>query len=171
MKKSEVLMAGNGRKQGAETDMRKGRRSMVYGIRRFRMLLKVPLWALCTVGTGILLVSCMALQETWVIPPDVPGATFIGNKKCRACHFRHMQNFPRSTHARLEVPGAKDAEGMTGCEACHGPGSLHQKAKLPRSWRPPSLTRAPPPRRVTAVTLRRRPSSACPSTIRCRRGA
>jgi len=71
--------------------------------------------------------SCVAMREPLVIPPDIPGATFIGDKKCRVCHLRQVQNMPLAVHARLTVPGTK-AEGESGCEACHGPGSLHAKA-------------------------------------------
>jgi predicted CXXCH cytochrome family protein len=79
-------------------------------------------------GVGsALLVSCVTRQDALVLPPDIPGATFIGDRKCRVCHLRYVQNQPLTVHARLAVPGVK-VEGESGCEACHGPGSLHAKA-------------------------------------------
>jgi predicted CXXCH cytochrome family protein len=72
----------------------------------------------------LLLVSCSTLDRAVVAPPAVPGATFVGNKTCFECHTNITRVFPSSPHARLHFEGANVPE-MTGCESCHGPGSLH----------------------------------------------
>lgn len=75
---------------------------------------------------GLLLISCVAVNRTLVAPPSIPGATFVGNKACAECHEETTSHFGGSSHARLAIADAK--VGETGCEACHGPGSLHVKA-------------------------------------------
>lgn len=80
---------------------------------------------------GLLLISCVAVNRTLVAPPSIPGASFVGNKACAECHEEQVGHFGGSSHARLAI--AEDKVGETGCEACHGPGSLHVKAGGTRS--------------------------------------
>lgn len=75
---------------------------------------------------GLLLISCVAVNRTVVAPPGIPGATVVGNKACAECHEDTTSHFAGSTHAKLAISESK--VGDTGCEACHGPGSLHVKA-------------------------------------------
>jgi predicted CXXCH cytochrome family protein len=84
-------------------------------------------WLLC--GTGIavasfLLISCSTLERPIAPPPEIPGASFVGNAACVDCHAKYMRIFPASPHARLHVETAK-MPGNSGCESCHGPGSKH----------------------------------------------
>jgi predicted CXXCH cytochrome family protein len=62
-----------------------------------------------------------------VAPPEIPGASYVGNKACLDCHTNITRSFPASPHARVHVETAKLA-GLTGCESCHGPGSKHIEA-------------------------------------------
>ncbi len=78
----------------------------------------------CLGTVAAFLVSCAAGGRTVVRPPLIEGASFVGNQACRDCHTNIVRDFPMSAHARVHFPGAKLA-GQTGCEACHGPGSLH----------------------------------------------
>ncbi len=75
---------------------------------------------------GLLLVSCVTTERAIVAPPQIAGAKFVGTKQCAECHAEVTSRFGTATHARLvaEGQGALD----TGCENCHGPGSLHVKA-------------------------------------------
>lgn len=75
---------------------------------------------------GLLLISCVAVNRTVVAPPQVPGATFVGSKQCAECHSDVTDHFGSASHARLAIADAK--VGDTGCEACHGAGSMHVKA-------------------------------------------
>jgi len=87
------------------------------------------LW--CSGGAYLLaiaLLSCGTLDSNRAIvaPPGVPGAQFIGMDKCANCHEEVVRDFVTATHARLKAPGTNATN--TGCESCHGPGSLHAQA-------------------------------------------
>ena len=75
-------------------------------------------------GASLIFISCATMEQTVVAPPDIPGATFVGNKVCYDCHTNIVRIFPASPHARVHLPEAK-LVGGTGCESCHGAGSLH----------------------------------------------
>jgi len=68
--------------------------------------------------------SCSTLNRTIAVAPEIPGASFIGNKACLDCHAVQGKNFHGSIHQRVSVDHSKVAGG-TSCESCHGPGSLH----------------------------------------------
>lgn len=72
---------------------------------------------------AISVISCTTVSRTIVAPPGVPGAEFVGSQECAECHEGVTAKFADSTHARLHVEGANAKE--IGCEACHGPGSMH----------------------------------------------
>ena len=75
---------------------------------------------------GLVLISCVAVNRTVLAPPSVPGASFAGNKACTECHENTVGHFGSSSHSRLALADPK--LGDTGCEACHGPGSIHVKS-------------------------------------------
>ena len=75
---------------------------------------------------GLLLVSCAVANRTVVAPPKIANATYVGNQECVQCHTEQVGHFDTSTHNRLGLTDPK--VGDTGCEACHGPGSIHAKA-------------------------------------------
>jgi predicted CXXCH cytochrome family protein len=74
--------------------------------------------------TASLFISCSTLERRIAPPPEIPGATFTGNKSCVDCHANYTRGFAASPHGRMHVELAKMAGG-TGCESCHGPGSKH----------------------------------------------
>ena len=71
--------------------------------------------------------ACYTLEHSMNLAmPDMPeGATYVGSETCGNCHEELAQQFGSTIHGRIaefEVMGS-----MTGCESCHGPGSLHQE--------------------------------------------
>ena len=68
--------------------------------------------------------SCSTLSRTVVAPPEIEGATFVGDRVCMDCHSNISRAFPASPHARLHLEQA-GLTGQQGCEACHGPASKH----------------------------------------------
>jgi predicted CXXCH cytochrome family protein len=75
---------------------------------------------------GLLLVSCVTTERAVVAPPQIPGAKYVGSKQCAQCHSDIADSFATATHAKVAVASAGAMN--TGCESCHGPGSLHVKA-------------------------------------------
>lgn len=75
---------------------------------------------------GLLLISCTVTSRTALAPPKIPGATFVGSKDCAQCHEEKVHNFGTSAHSRLTL--SENKRGETGCESCHGPGSLHTQS-------------------------------------------
>jgi predicted CXXCH cytochrome family protein len=68
--------------------------------------------------------SCSTVPPTVLAPQDIPGARLVGNKICAECHTNIARFFPASAHGRIELR-TSERLGLTGCESCHGPGSLH----------------------------------------------
>ena len=69
--------------------------------------------------------------DQWITPsalaaPTSEKAEYVGSETCATCHAKQMQEFKRSTHARIAIRDEK-VQGQ-GCEMCHGPGSLHVAA-------------------------------------------
>src|ERR1051325_10472239 len=81
----------------------------------------------CLAGIAVasgFLVSCSTLERTVVAPPEIPGATFVGNAACADCHKDYTRVFAASPHARVHVETSA-LKSESGCESCHGPGSKH----------------------------------------------
>src|SRR5438552_49723 len=64
----------------------------------------------------LLLSSCGSLQKNVVTSPQIPGASYVGNKVCYECHTNITRIFPANQHGRIHVETAL-LKGETGCES------------------------------------------------------
>ncbi len=75
-------------------------------------------------AAAFLVESCSTTSLRLTAAPQIPGASFVGDKTCAECHTNIARIFPSSAHARIRLEDVRTV-GQTGCESCHGPGSLH----------------------------------------------
>lgn len=84
---------------------------------------KKPLLFGGIVAWGLVLVACTLVDRTVISPPKVAGAEFVGSGECKQCHEEQLKHFDTATHGRLALSDGKIKD--IGCEACHGPASIH----------------------------------------------
>jgi DmsE family decaheme c-type cytochrome len=58
-----------------------------------------------TAAWGLLLVSCVMVNRAVIMPPQIPGAKFVGSKECAQCHENVTSGFHDATHAKLMASG------------------------------------------------------------------
>ncbi len=69
-------------------------------------------------------VSCATSNNRGIVmPPSIPGATYVGSDACNQCHDQIDKHFAGSAHAALTTAGPNAVN--VGCESCHGPASTH----------------------------------------------
>ncbi len=67
----------------------------------------------------VLLVSC-SNRSGFVEAPVLEGAEYVGTEACLECH----EDYAEKTNVHLRL-AEFEVKGVSGCEACHGPGSKH----------------------------------------------
>lgn len=81
-------------------------------------------------GVSVVLAAAVAcktaVNRAVVVPPNVPGAEYVGSSECEMCHDVKFRDFATADHARVVAAGTNGVN--IGCEACHGPGSLHSES-------------------------------------------
>ena len=70
----------------------------------------------------LLATGLLALCGAFAIPPE---ATYVGEKTCIKCHDVEAKHFSHTVHAKAFRLNPRNPHEARGCEACHGPGSLH----------------------------------------------
>jgi DmsE family decaheme c-type cytochrome len=61
-------------------------------------------------------------------PQQAPAAqqlSYVGQETCTACHMQENANWAHTVHAKVFELNPRNQLEMQGCEACHGPGSVH----------------------------------------------
>jgi DmsE family decaheme c-type cytochrome len=84
------------------------------------MRLRSLLWASLA---GIALLATVAIRR----PDSEPAAHYVGSQACADCHEKQSKEFATAGHGRAEADSML-VDSKTGCESCHGPGSLHVEA-------------------------------------------
>jgi len=75
-------------------------------------------------------------KEKPVVDLAASPATYIGSQACVACHRNQVGNLNRTVHGDILLKRPRSDEEKQGCEACHGPGSIHAKTKDADQGRP-----------------------------------
>ena len=69
------------------------------------------------------LLKIAAAQTAPAQPAD--GRNYVGQNICVGCHTQENQNWAHTVHAKVFGLNPRNQLEQEGCEACHGPGSVH----------------------------------------------
>lgn len=59
------------------------------------------------------------------VTPAQGQSGYVGQQTCISCHALENANWAHTTHAKVFELNPRNQLEMQGCEACHGPGSVH----------------------------------------------
>ena len=90
-------------------------------------------WLMVLVPTVTVLVSASVgsalAGDSRLMPHALAAARYGGDEECAACHEDLLPAHESGYHGGIEPFQAP--QGETGCEACHGPGSVHAESTEP----------------------------------------
>jgi len=82
---------------------------------------------------GVVMMGMFLLgSSAWAVdvPESMAGATHVGSETCSDCHSDLADSMAVGFHGNI-LDFQSPVTGYTGCEACHGPGSLHADSEEP----------------------------------------
>lgn len=81
-------------------------------------------------ASAALLIAAMTMHPSAADTPPAAAYSHKGADTCLGCHDDpSLMGIFRTKHGRPTVPGAPFGHGGLQCEACHGPGDAHAKAR------------------------------------------
>lgn len=86
--------------------------------------MRVPLRAVVAGFTGLLLAGAIFFM-VGAPSPAQEQPEYVGEDLCAECHTDQWDKFEGTVHQDVLYYQSFDPTGGAGCEACHGPGSLH----------------------------------------------
>lgn len=92
--------------------------------KNLRRAAATPLLILSAIGILCTFASPVSAQEDKEKEKPAAKATFVGMEACQTCHEEPRKWLQGSVHQSLLQQTSK-AGDAPGCEACHGPGSIH----------------------------------------------
>lgn len=93
---------------------------------RFIRYAKWQVVASVAIALAIGMIFSCAAPERWELRhPAIKGKDYVGAQTCTMCHQQIVEEFENTDHGQIRVVGDIHRVGNPGCEACHGPGSLH----------------------------------------------
>jgi len=67
----------------------------------------------------------LAAAQTTSAPAGPDQRAFVGQQVCVSCHTQEAKNWAHTIHAKIFGLNPRNQLEQEGCEACHGPGSVH----------------------------------------------
>jgi predicted CXXCH cytochrome family protein len=79
---------------------------------------------LCLTAVGLALAVTSISAQNGSGKPEEAAASYVGPAACKACHAKMFEPWSTSAHGKALLDDSLAPE-LKGCEACHGPASVH----------------------------------------------
>lgn len=90
-------------------------------------------WAAAVLAAVAMLPAAPAAAQDETVAPARAAASYVGEAVCIGCHGQENKHFSETLHAKAFRLNPRNERERRGCEACHGPGSLHAKNATDKS--------------------------------------